>query len=58
MSSNESSSDDAPSVSKKRKNNPDTWKVNQRKIARQQGRSYVTKSGKQVQEKTVGNPCK
>lgn len=46
------------SGSKKRKKNTNCWKTNQRKIARDQGQTYVTKKGKEVAAKTVGPSCK
>lgn len=42
---------------KKRTRNPEKWKVNKRKMARQLGKSYISTSGKFVAEKNIGPPC-
>ncbi|VEN42465.1 unnamed protein product, partial [Callosobruchus maculatus] len=43
--------------SRKRKRNEKDWKVNQRKLARQEGREYMTRKGVMVPRKTVGPAC-
>nr|CAH7759427.1 unnamed protein product [Callosobruchus chinensis] len=45
------------SGSRKRKRNVKDWKVNQRKLARQEGREYMTTKGVMVPRKTVGPAC-
>lgn len=60
MSSDDSSSAEPESErtqGKKRTRNPEKWKVNKRKFARQLGKSYISTSGKFVEEKKIGPPC-
>ncbi|KAK4879153.1 hypothetical protein RN001_007299 [Aquatica leii] len=53
-----SSADEASTnSSKKRRRNSCDWKVNKRKLARQEGREYVTMKGVTVPGKKVGPPC-
>lgn len=37
--------------------NPDQWKANKRKFARQHGESYMSTSGKVVEKKRTRPPC-
>lgn len=60
MPSDESSSAESESErtrGKKRTRNPEKWKVNKRKLARQVGKSYISTSGKFVEAKKIGPPC-
>ncbi|KAK4882298.1 hypothetical protein RN001_005617 [Aquatica leii] len=53
-----SSADEASTnSSKKRRGNSCDWKVNKRKLARQEGREYVTMKGVTIPGKKVGPPC-
>ncbi|KAG8275690.1 hypothetical protein J6590_081537 [Homalodisca vitripennis] len=53
-----SGSDEDVNVGKKRKQNPRNYKRNQIKSARLSGQAYESFSGKKVEEKKVGNPCR
>lgn len=60
MSSDDSSlveSENETTRGKKRIKNTEKWKVNKRKIARRLGKSYISTSGKVVEEKSTGPPC-
>lgn len=61
MSSSEgevSANDTTKRQSKKRRRNVDEWKNNKRKHARLAGKSYVSTTGKLVDAKTTGSPCR
>lgn len=54
----ESSGCEEDNVGKKRRQNPQNYKRNQIKSARLSGQAYESFSGKKVEEKKVGNPCR
>lgn len=61
MSSDDNSShmesENEATPGKKRTRNPEKWKVNKRKLARQRGESYISTSGKFIEAKRPGPAC-
>lgn len=45
-------------VKRRRVRNPEKWKENERKAKRTRGEAYITKKGKLVKAKELGEPCK